>query len=249
MHHFLLVELLLLTLTLSVKGQTQPTPMTQSTRDVINLSGLHVPSNGSVLYGFDNSTRQLLGDAYLDTTFAAGNIHFYGRIGTGGSDSLTGVPIRLDLLSNEIEIRVATNDIRVAKGPAVTYFDMNTTDGMVSRYVNVYKYQGDATALTGFFEWVVSGKLNLMLHTIAQVKKASYNAALNVGSRDDEIVKKATWYVVVAGRSSKFSPGKRALLALMAEKQQQIDQFLKEKNPDLKTRQGLTAVFAHYNQL
>lgn len=248
MRFFLLVELLLLTLTLSVKGQTQPTPMTQSTRDVINLSGLKVPSNGSVLYGFDNSTRQLLGDGYLDTTFTAGNIHFYSRISMGKNDSIMGVPIRLDLLSNEIEIRVAANDIRVAKGPAVTYFDMNAAYGKVSRYVNVYHYQGDATALSGFFEWVVPGKLDLMLHTVAQVKKANYSAALNVGSRDDEIVKKATWYVVMGGKASKFSPGKRALLALMADKQEQIEQFLKDKNPDLKTREGLMAVFAQYNQ-
>ncbi len=108
--------------------------MNQTTRDRINFSGLSIPQNG-VLFGVEGEAGKLLGDGYIDTTFQAGTIRFYGRI--GGSDSLTGVPVRLDLQANEVEIRAAPGNIRVAKGPSVKQFAQNNAGGGVSQYINV----------------------------------------------------------------------------------------------------------------
>lgn len=235
-------------LTTPLMAQTEQTAMLQTTRDRINFSGLAIPSTG-VLFGFDGSPGQLVGDAYLDTTFQAGNVRFYGRIGLGKTDSLAGVPLRYDMRANEVEIRAASNDIRVAKGPSVRYFAVNNRLGTVSLYVNVREFRGEADELLGFFESIQPGKLSLLLHPFVTVKKATYNPALNVGSKDEQILKKTTWYVAQNSRATKFTPNRKALLALMADKQEQIEAFLKEKDPDLKSRSGLMAVFAYYSSL
>ena len=252
-------------------GLGQTSSMLQTTRDRINLSGLTIPRTG-VLFGFDGAPGQLLGDGYLDTTFQAGIIRFYGRIGQ--SDTLAGVPIRLDLLANEVEIRASATDIRVAKGPSVKQFAMNNAQGGVSQFVNVREYRGDADVINGFFEWVLPiqtkpGTFNLLLHPFVSIKKGNYNAALNVGSKDDQILKKTDWYAARngpanpdrassgganpgranPGGATKFSPTKKAILELMADKKDQIETYLKTEKLDLKTQSGIVAVFAYYNSL
>ena len=73
--------------------------MMQTTKDRINFSGLIIPQTG-VLFGVAGEAGKLIGDNYYDTTFQAGNIRFYGRI--GGSDSLGGIPVRYDLITQEV---------------------------------------------------------------------------------------------------------------------------------------------------
>jgi hypothetical protein len=240
--------LLLTTLTffLAANLYAQSGGMMQTTKDRINFSGLVIPNTG-VLFGVTGEEGKVIGDNYYDTTFQAGNVRFYGRI--GAADSLGGVPVRYDLLTQEVEIRAAPNDIRAAKAPTVRYFILNNRRGGASLFVNVREYRGDADELVGFFEDHASGKLSLLQRHSIQVKKANYNAALNVGTKDDELVKKRDWYVAKGRQATKFSPGKKAILELMADKQEAIDTYLKEKKPDLKKESGLAEVFAYYNSL
>ena len=222
--------------------------MNQTTRDRINLSNLTVPGSGT-LFGLKGPAGKVIGDVYVDTVWQSGNVKFYGKP-NGVSDSLKGVPVRLDLLANEIEIRAGANDIRVAKAPAVRYVDVNNRLGTgSSRFVNVREYRGEADALSGFFEQVATGKLELLQHPTVYVRRANYNAALNVGTKDDEIMKKTDWYVAQNKQATKFSPGKRALLELMSDRKEPIEAYLKSKKPDLRTRSGLMAVVVYYNGL
>ncbi len=246
MKKYLAVTLISLT-TLSVaSGQTT---MYQSTRDRINFSGLSVPTNGgSILYGFDGNPGKLLGTVYLDSVWQAGFVRFYGKIAPK-TDSLAGVPIRLDLQQQEVEVRSADKSVKVAKAPMIRYFLVNNNAGGVSEFINVREFRGEADNLPGFFEVIATGPVQLLRHHHITVKKGSYNPALNVGSKDDELIKKATWYVVKDKKAEKFTAGKKALLELMADKQPQIEAFLKEKKPDLKSDSGLASVFAYYATL
>ena len=157
--------------------------------------------------------------------------------------------MRLDLLANEVEVRAGAGNIKAVKATAVRYVDMNNAFGSASRFINVHEYQGEAQPLTGFFEQLVTGKLDLLLHPSVYIRRANFNMALNTGTKDDEIMKKLDWYVARDKTAAKFSPGKKAMLELMADKKDQIEDFLKKEKPDLKSRTGLTAVFAFYNQL
>jgi hypothetical protein len=243
---FLFVAVLLIATTLA-GAQDPTTSMTQTTRDRINFSGLNIPNSGT-LFGFVSEPGKMIGDSYLDTTWQAGTVRFYGRL-NASTDSLAGVPVRLDLLANEVEIKAAERDIRVAKAPTVRYLDVNNRLGTSSRYINVREYRGEADALSGFFEQTVTGKLDLLLHPTIYVRRANFNPALNTGRKDDELVKKSDWYIAQERKAMKFQPSRKALLALMDDKKDQIVRFLKTANPNLKSRSGLASVVAYYNSL
>lgn len=234
-------------LTVTIPLLQAQTTMYQTTKDRINYSGLSIPATG-VLFGFDGNPAKLLGDNYLDTTWQAGNVKFYGKIAPH-VDSISGVPIRLDLKQQELEIRGSNNDVRVARAPMVKHIEVNNRQGTVSQFINVREYRGEADQLSGFFEQLTFGPVQLLRHHTIYIRKGNYNPALNVGNKDDELVKKAEWYVGKGKQATKFSPSRKAILELMADKQAQIEAFLKEQKPDLKSASGLSSVFMYYSSL
>jgi hypothetical protein len=168
----------------------------QSTRDRLNYNTFSIPQTG-VLFGLAGEPGKLVGDNYLDTTFQAGFIKFYGKI-SRNSDSLAGIPIRLDLAKQELDVRVAAGDIRAVRAMAVRYFDRNNLTGSVSHFINVREFRGDADKLSGFFEQLTVGKMPLLQYHYLFLRRANYNAALNIGTKDDELVKKNDWYIAGA---------------------------------------------------
>lgn len=245
----LLLCLCLLITSTAAFSQGQTDMMAQSTRDRINFSNLSVPNTGT-MWGIKGESGQLIGNPYLDTTWQAGVVKFYGKVGVvSAADSLAGVPVRLDLVSHEVEIRAGASDIRAAQAPQVRYVVMNNNAGGTSLFVNAREFRGEADALTGFLEVVAPGSLTLLEYPYIHVKRANYNAALNVGTKDDELVKAKSWYVVQNKKASKFSPGKNAVLELMADRKEQIEAFLKTEKLDLKAKPDLKSVFVYYNSL
>lgn len=244
---FLFVCLIVTAATTIARSQAQDEFMTQTTRDRINLSNMSVPGGGT-MFGLKGPAGKVIGDVYVDTGWQAGNIKFYGKL-NATTDSVTGVPVRLDLMANEVDIRAGAQDVRTAKASTVRYVDVNNRLGTSSRFINVREYRGEADALSGFFEQLTTGKLDLLQHPTVYIRRANYNMALNVGTKDDEIMKKIDWYVAQNKRAIKFSPGKKALLDLMDDRKELVEAYLKKAKPDLKTSAGLTAVVAYYNSL
>ena len=244
---FLVFFLGLITTTTVTVAQSTTLQVNQNTRDQLNSSGLDIPKTGT-LYSLSGPAGKVIGDPYLDSTWQAGTVKFYGKL-LNTSDSLNNVPVRLDLMSHDIDIKAGVNDIRSAKAPIVRSVIVSNQAGTTSQFMNVREYGGDAGALSGFFEQVVLGKLTLLEYPSIYVKRANYNAAMSVGTKDNELIKKFDWYVAQDGKASKFSPGKKALLELMTDKKEQIEGFLKSEKPDLKSRSGLTTVFSYYNKL
>lgn len=246
---FILIFLSLLVSSLPVFAQDASELMNQTTRDRINFNNLNI-SNSATLFSIKGPAGSLLGSPYLDTTWQAGNVKFYNKLGMSlTTDSLAGVPVRLDLLANEVDVRAGANTIKAVKATAVRYVDMNNAYGSVSRFINVQEFQLEEPSLTGFFDQVVAGKLGLLMHPSVRIQKGTYNVAMNVGSKDDVLIKKMDWYAARGKQAVKFSPGKKAILDLMADKKDLVEAYLKQEKPDLKTREGLLAVFLMYNKL
>ncbi len=246
---FLILFISIIASSVNAFSQAQTEYMTQTTRDRINFTTLN-STNNATLFSIKGDPGKLIGDPYLDTTWQAGNVKFYNRLGVSlTADSLAGVPVRLDLSANEVEIRAGAKDIRAVKSTAVRYVDINNTFGSVSRFMNVREYEGQLDGLTGFFNQLVTGKLSLLLHPSVYVQKANYNVAMNTGTKDDEFIKKTDWYVARGKQAAKFSPNRKTILDLMADKKELVETFLKTEKPNLKSSQGLLAVFAYYNKL
>ncbi|WP_018621300.1 hypothetical protein [Spirosoma luteum] len=248
---FLFVCLGFLAISSLAFSQDNTDMMAQSTRDRINFTNLTIPNNGnSTLWGIKGESGRLIGNPYLDTTWQAGIVKFYGKLGiSANADSLAGVPVRLDLVANDVEIRAGAKDIRSAQANRVRYVLMNNTRGTTSLFINAREYRGEADELTGFVELIAPGKLTLLEHPSIHIKRANFNVAMNTGTKDDELVLQKSWYVARDKKAVKFSPGKKAVLELMADKKEQMEAFLKAEKPDLKSRAGLLSVFSYYNKL
>lgn len=253
MLRFFLLVFLYVRLSIAV-AQVQPDSMSQIMRDRINTTNLTITNNSNLnLFTIKGPAGRLLGDPYLDTNWQAGNVKFYNRLVTSASsDSVAGVPVRLDLSTDEVELKASATDIKVikvAKGPSVRFFELNKPAGPASRYVNVREYRGEAVPATGFFEQLVKGKLELLLYPSVYIRRADYNVALNSGTKDDEFIKRVAWYVASNQQVTKFTPGKKAMLELMADKKDLMEAYVKQEKSDWKSRKGLAAIVTYYNSL
>jgi hypothetical protein len=121
-------------------------------------------------------------------------------------------------------------------------------NGQVTAFINATEV-GASADVRGFFEQLSDGKLKLLIRHQIYVKKPNYNPALSVGTKDTELIKEAVWYTSDGKTLTKFSAGRKGLLAVMKDKEEPINAYLKEKKPDLKNRSALMDVFAFYNSL
>jgi hypothetical protein len=219
--------------------------------DGINVSNSLAPiRQADGMAGFDIYRKQLLGSPYEDSTFQAGNIRFYKRPAGTTIDSLMGVLMRYDLQAHQLEILAGPNNIRVAYAAQVRQFAVNNKAlNTVTYYLNTREFKGEAEQLQGFFDVIAAGRAMLLRYPSVSISKANYNMSLNVGSKDDELVTKQDWYAALDKKVVAFSPSKRGILALFADKESEMADFLKRKKPDLKSRSGLASVFEYYNSL
>ncbi len=228
----------------------------QMTRDWLNSGGAATASaNGSVM-AIKGPDRKLLGNGYLDSTFQTGYVVFYNKLQLPDNPPgsvLRDIPVRLDLNTNEVEIRTKSQGVRVATLGMVQALGIRSTASTDTNwFVNVREFSlqpGSDKSPTGFFEQVAVGRLSLLRYHSLYLKRANYNVAMNIGSRDDELVQQTEWYVARGRRVQAFSPGKKALISLMGDKAPEIEAYLKSQKPDLKNPSVLKLVFLYYNSL
>ena len=138
--------------------------------------------------------------------------------------------------------------MRILEGVQVNTFALQRGELPRKVFVNTQNFATD-DKMKGFFEMLSSGKLNLMNYSKTWIKQPTYNAALNVGSKDTEIIREEKLYAARDGKAQKFSASKKSLLELMADKKTEMEAFLKQTQPDLKNRMQLVRVFDYYNSL
>ncbi|GAB3899531.1 hypothetical protein GCM10028803_20820 [Larkinella knui] len=226
--------------------------MPNVTRDLLNQSGSFRVSNYDItpIYTMAGPEGRILGYPYLDTTFAKTNVVFYQNIAKPGVKpilELADVPVRYNITANDLEFLVENKTVKAVSGERVKQFKMDR-NGQTTTFVNATEV-GAPADVRGFFEQVNDGKLRLLIRHQIYVKKPSYNVALNVGSKDTELIKEAIWYTSDGKTLTRFSPGRKALLAAMKDKEEPVNAYLKDKKPDLKNRAALLDVFTFYNSL
>jgi hypothetical protein len=222
------------------------------TRDLLNLGPYFRVSNYDItpIYTMTGPEGRILGYPYLDTTFAKTTVLFYQNIAKPGVKpilEISDVPARYNITANDLEFLVEDKSVKSVSGERVKSFKMER-NGQVTAFINATEV-GASADVRGFFEQLSDGKLKLLIRHQIYVKKPNYNPALSVGTKDTELIKEAVWYTSDGKTLTKFSAGRKGLLAVMKDKEEPINAYLKEKKPDLKNRSALMDVFAFYNSL
>lgn len=235
---------------LAAQGWAQ-NQMLNTTRDQINVNGLKIPTTGT-LWGVASADKgTVVGETYLDTLWAKGNVKLYQAVQPVGGkaiDTLSGLAMRYNVYFNEIEILLNTyQDVKALQGSQVKAFSLEKA-GKSAQFINAQLYETDKQP-KGFFEILVPGKSTLAALHRTIVKKPTYNAAFEVGTKDTQILLDEDFYVLKNGKAERVKLTKKGILELMPDKTKAMEAFLKTNELDLKDRMQLVRVFEHYNSI
>jgi len=224
--------------------------MSNVTRDMINLDGMKVSNVQNVaFFGIKGPKGNVVGDPYLDSTWHAGSIKLFQKIGPPGKegDSIGVVPIRLDLWANDIEIKIPNaKEIRAVSGRQVRFFFVEGAEQRI--FMNVAQFKSE-DKIEGFVELIKSGRISLVEHIKLNIIKPTYNEALGTGSKDTKITKSHQYYAVKGNTLFEIGTSKKKLLAAMADRADDVEKYIKTNDLSLKSRADMANIFTYYSTL
>jgi hypothetical protein len=197
-----------------------------------------------VLYGIPIPPGKVIGDTYLDTNWKMGTILLYDK-----DKMIERILVRYDIHANEIDVKAA-NGIKAIPGAKVKSFVWIDSIGRTpDYYVNAKDFKVDGTPFMGFFQVLCEGALPLMMKTSLVVKKSDYNVSLDIGSKDDKILKKEDFYCLKDGNAIEVPSSKKKLLPLFQDKAYQVEDFIKDNGLSVSKKSDLVQIFNYYNSL
>lgn len=237
---FIIYLSLLITISYAQNGAIPPVIRAQNTLDDISRSGVGA---NTLLYGLPMRPGTLIGDFYLDNKWNRSTLLLY-----AGDKLLEGYLTRFDLKEQHLEIKLdkSIKILDIRKIRSIVWRDSLTNK--ISYYVNAGDFVSHETKLLGLLEVLVDGKLPLMKHTSVAIKRADYNVALDVGSKDDRVLKKEILYF--SRESSLYEiKNKKSLGSAFLDRQEQVDVFIRNNKLSFSNERDLITLFEYYNSL
>jgi len=198
-------------------------------------------SNSDILYGVPLPPGKVIGDNYLDKKWNKANILLY-----QSETVIEGYPIKYEIKSDLVEIKTNAGikilDIKKIKN--IVWVDSVT---LIPHYfVNAGEFKREGVPSRGLLEVLVDGTIPLVKKTELFVKKPTYNAALDVGTRDTKIYPKETTYYVKEGEMIKVK-GKKDIPAAAADRANEVESFIKVNKLNVNKETDLIRVFEFLN--
>ena len=205
-------------------------------------------SNGlgsnEMVYGIPLPPGKVIGDTYLSQSWKKSVILLYKE-----DKLLEGYEVRYDVYADELEVKT-NKGIKVLKGRDIKSF-MWTDSAQLDPYyfVNAADYKREGAPLAGFFEVLVDGQMPLFKKTRLTVKKANYNVALDVGSRDDKILKVHEYFLARSGEVMEVPTSRKKITSVFSPKGDDVTKFMNANDLSVKKEIDLVHIFEFYNSL
>jgi len=245
MFRFILLILILYNV-LSVSAQ--PGSVIPENVRAVNTIERLTDSNGlgtnEMMFGIPLPEGKVIGDTYLYKEWKRSVILLY-----DGNKLLEGFPIRYDIKADELDVKTV-NGVKVLAGRNVKSFiwiDSARRDPYY--FINAKEYKNEGIALTGFFEVLVDGKIPLFKKMNVTIKQADYNVQLSIGSRDDKILKKPTYYYARGLEAIEVPGNKKKFLTLFKDKTEEVEKYISANALSVKKEDDLIRIFTYYNSL
>jgi hypothetical protein len=207
-----------------------------------NFQGNNTPD---MLYGIPMPPGKVIGDTYLSTDWKIATVLLY-----ADNKIIEGFPTRYDIGTNELEFN-AKNGVKALSGEKVKSFVwIDSQTNTPSYFVNAKEFKNiDNVPFIGFFQILSDGTLPLMKRTKITVKKADYNAALNVGSPDDKILKSEELCYSKENKVFKMPGSNKKAVPVFGDKAAEIKKFIDENSLSVGKEEDLIKIFDHFNSL
>ncbi|MCX7636877.1 MAG: hypothetical protein N2044_03425 [Cyclobacteriaceae bacterium] len=165
------------------------------------------------------------------------------------SSLLNNLPAKYYVLRNEFDVKTPQG-IRTLKGDRVKSFMwVDSASKKTEFFVNMKEYQGaNGSPGSGFMQILSEGKITLLKQTEVIFKKANYHVAMHVGSPDHEFIRKTHLYYLT-GKTFQPLPGKKKLLTVFPDHQDELQRFIKVNQLDLNLEHHIQILVDYYNSL
>lgn len=134
--------------------------------------------------------KQTVGDYYLEDEWLLGNVLLTDSL------KLESLYFRYNLKDDVFEIRTES-DVKLLPGRRVLRFDWQQNQSLFDgEYIRADSYGLNGAQLNGFLKVVKGGQYSLATRHEFKLIPGNYNMALNVGEKNDRIVKEEVFYIL-----------------------------------------------------
>lgn len=226
-----------------VYSQQVPTSsyITQRSLTALSASGT---KGGEFLFGLGPSYPETEGSFYLNLNWNKSSF-----ILKKNEKEIQGFHVKYDLKNSVLEILTRT-DIKVVdinKILNLTWLD--SISNKPQFFINAEQFNVKETKLLGLLEVLVDGKTPLFKHTSTFIQPSNYNAALNSGSKNDQIKKKEKYYFSIDQVTLIEVRGKKSILKETEEISDKIEKIIKENSLSLSRETDLIKLFTEINSI
>jgi hypothetical protein len=119
------------------------------------------------------------------------------------------------------------------------------------KYLNADIYKDEeGKSVSGFLEIAVEDtKAKLLVKEDLKLKKANYVATVDMGSREDKLVKEESYYMAKNGILYKFTAKKDKNLSLFGDMKEEMKKYIDARKLKFNNRLDLMDIVKHYNSL
>lgn len=188
--------------------------------------------------------KMIKGSPYINERFILGNLSM------GDSLIATEIPMRYNLLSDQIELK----DLKsLDNEPSAAL--LKNPDISIQIYNNIYRYHRDFLADNGvlgsYFEIVWEGNGYSLYKKIDVTYHAPYKATTSFDNdRPAEFTQQEIFYLVNnADEFTELPTRKSALYKVLGDKKKEVKEYIKKNNLEIDEGRDLARLVAYYNSL
>lgn len=184
---------------------------------------------------------ETVGEVYLDSYWRSADITLTDQT------ELKGYPIKVNFKTSDLEIQYE-RQTKVLPGSRVSHFAILNADGSMDKYINGKNHLLNNVPVRGFLQVLDSGKWSLLKKTDIKIIEASYNPALAVGQRDNQIVKSEASFLSHGNMLYELDGSAKKFSKQFAGHEAAISKFMKEEKINLKKTDGAAALLRFLNE-
>ncbi len=230
-----IILLFFLSLPLVISGQSVPgsTGYEITELDIMNPSPHLLRTKSAGAYG-------IIGTPYVFEDFKQGNIFYSNKLRVDGK------LLNYDCYNDRWEYSAA-NSVYLLNSSQIDYFEIfpGQDRTMLFKQVFVEKLKKHV-----FLQVLHNEKSTLYKRYFKEFKEADYGGAYSQDRRYDEYHDRHSYYLKTADNElHMLKPKKKSALEIMEDKSDELEKYIKNKKPDLKTDDGLIQLIRFYDSL
>lgn len=211
--------------------------------------------NQVAVYDPDVNPGQLIREVKLPPPKTEGNVYLddnwhFGNFAMKGTALYNGFLLRYDLRHQNLEIKI-DDEIRICVVSMLDeFYFIDKSTNQNSHFISLDKIENSfVIGHKGIIKILADNKVKLYKNYFLETQKANYSPALDMGNKDNKIIKKSSYYLAVDNTIVKLSTSLKKNKAAFGTYFSKIETYSKKNKLRLKNEQDMIALVNYYNTL